>query len=222
MQRYFPFVEGEFYHIYNRGVERRPIFQKPDDWKRFQQLLYLCNSKKPIVFKTIQGAPLEYERGETIADVFFYALMPNHFHIALGEKIDGGITKFLSKVLTAFSMYFNTTYERSGPLFCRPFRTRHVNSDEYFRWLFSYIHLNPLTLFDSKWKERGIQDMAAAKKFMQSYRYSSFDDYFIGDRLETRILAKENVPIPVADIKDLDALLRIFSDQKIQGGSLDD
>ena len=42
------FAEGEFYHIYNRGVDKRPIFLDIEDMKRFYQSMEEFNTKKPI------------------------------------------------------------------------------------------------------------------------------------------------------------------------------
>lgn len=63
MQRPFEFEFGQYYHVFNRGVERRTIFQKKEDFDRFQNLLYLANGDRPVVFKRVQGLPLDKERG---------------------------------------------------------------------------------------------------------------------------------------------------------------
>ncbi len=133
MDRSTPFIEGENYHIYNRGVDKQAIFRDDADKRRLHVLLYLCNGSKPIDFRAIKGDPFVWDRGETLVDVLAYSFMPNHVHLILSEKKEGGISKFAGKVFTAYSMYFNTRYGRSGPLMCRPFRSSHINSDEYFR-----------------------------------------------------------------------------------------
>ena len=117
--------------------------------------------------------------------------MPNHFHLLLHEKIDGGISLFMQKLLTAYSMYFNTKHDREGSLFESRFKAKHINTDAYLNWIFSYIHLNPFKLIHQNWKEKGISNLTSAKKFIQNYRYSSYYDYFIGDRPEKVILNKD-------------------------------
>ena len=82
MERKFNFAEGEYYHIYNRGVDKRDIFLDEADRKRFQRMLYIANGNKPVVYKLIQGRPLELvEKGESIVAIGAYCLMPNHFHL---------------------------------------------------------------------------------------------------------------------------------------------
>ncbi|MEX0931726.1 MAG: transposase [Candidatus Paceibacterota bacterium] len=183
MERKFKFETGEYYHVYNRGIARLPVFYNDSDYERFINLLYLCNSSKPVVYRLIQGDPLYEERGGTLVDIVAYVLMPNHYHLILREKVEGGIIKFLSKVMTAYTMYFNTKNERGGQLFCKPFRAKHINEDAYFRWVLSYIHLNPLGLVSDEKRKK--DDM---NKYLKEYKYSSFIDYYVGKRKESNIL----------------------------------
>lgn len=95
----------------------------------------------------------------------------------------------MSKLLTAYSMYFNTKYERSGSLFVHTFRSVHVQDDIHFKHLFSYIHLNCLDLFQYNWAENGISDLVAANNFLIKYNYSSYSDFLPeGTRMESKIL----------------------------------
>ncbi len=221
MERKVPFVEGENYHVYTRGVEKRTIFLENRDYDRFMLLLLLCNSKKPVhvanTLKKYQGEPLiKWLEGESkpeegrLTAIMGYALMPNHIHLALRESTEGGISKFMLKLMTAYSMYFNTKHQRSGPLFARPFRSKHADSDEYMRWLFSYIHLNPLDLLQPGWREHGIAEKERAATFIQTYKYSSFNDYCSGTRQESKLLSKDALPIPPAEIASVDTLFDIF------------
>ena len=156
MERGITFSAGEYYHIYNRGVEKRHIFETNADRKRFLRLLYVCNGSKPVIMRDCQGLPLvEIDKGEDLVGMGAYCLMPNHFHLLIRETVDGGISKFMSKLTTAYSMYFNKRYDRKGTLFEKPFRARHIDDDNYLKYLFSYIHLNPVKMIDPAWKERG-------------------------------------------------------------------
>ena len=151
MQRKFKFAPGEYYHIYSRGVDKRNIFLEDLDKDRFIKLIYACNSEKPVVFKTIQRLPLEeIDRGETIVDTGAYCLMPNHFHFLMREKKESGISAFLEKILTAYSKYFNKKYNRTGRLFESNFKAQHANDDNYLKYLFAYIHLNPVKNIEPK------------------------------------------------------------------------
>lgn len=210
MQRKFVFETGELYHIFNRGVEKRIIFQEDYDWKRFQHLLYLANGDKPLSFKSIQGLPLEHDRGNIHASIIAYSLMPNHFHLIGLEEKDGGISRLMGKLSTAYSMYFNTKYTRSGPLLCHPFRARHIDTDDYFRWVLSYVHLNPLDIMDPGWSEKGKIDFDSAVKFLQSFEYSSYRDYFLEKRPESKLINKNALPVEISDLEDVEAMLNEF------------
>lgn len=206
--RQFTFTKGEYYHIYNRGIDKRKIFFSKGDWNHFQKLLFLRNSKKHTKATRVQSVALDtLDIGDTLVDIIAYALMENHFHLLLREKAQGGISKFMQKFSTAYSLYMNIKYNRSGSLMCSPFRAKHVDSDEYFRWLVSYIHMNPIDQIESEWQENGIQDKKAALKFLREYKYSSYPDYFVGERDESLILNKEALPINIDNLEDLSEML---------------
>src|SRR3989344_5942831 len=144
------FVAGEYYHLYNRGTEKRIIFLDEKDYERFLFLMYICNSIKSIILRDVDE---NFERGETIVDIGAYCLMPNHFHILAYEKMEGGISQYMRKLLTAYSMYFNKKYKRTGKLYSGVFKSIHANSDRYLKYLYSYIHLNPAKLINKNWRE---------------------------------------------------------------------
>ncbi len=193
--RNFDFSIGEFYHAYNRGTDKRIIFSDEYDKERFIKLMYLCNSERNIVFREVLDEELyKYERGETIVDIGAYCLMPNHFHLLLHEKVEGGISLFMLKLLTAYSTYFNNKYKRTGSLFEGKFKATHADTDEYLKYLFSYIHLNAVKIIDPKWKENGIADRNRAKKYLKIYLYSSYLDYLDTERAEKVIINKRAFP----------------------------
>ena len=224
MERKVPFVENEYYHLFSRGVEQRDIFHDDQDRERFLALLLCCNSTKNVKISNLskrqRGEPLlglldKHDAADRIISVLAYALMPNHFHIVVRENSNGAISKFMLKLMTAYSMYFNTKYGRSGPLFTRPFRSRHVDSDEYFRWVFAYVTLNPLELHQTDWKRAGVKDLEAAQRFMKRYRYSSFSDYFFEERPEKKILDTSAVPFSASEFQTMDSLLCSLAEQDV-------
>jgi putative transposase len=195
MERKMVFAPGEYYHVYNRGVEQRDIFLSNADRSRFQRLLYIANGDNAVVYKLIQGLPLdEIKRGNSVVAIGAYCLMSNHFHILIKETVEGGISKFLAKLTTSYSMYFNKKYKHSGTLFQGVFKAEHVDRDEYLKYLYAYIHLNPVKLIEPEWKEEGIRDLAKAKKYLEAYCYSSYEDYAMGKREESTILSPKEFP----------------------------
>ena len=212
MERYIPFTPGEFYHVYNRGVDKNKIFFTENDQRYFQRLLYLRNNTdghlRPERCKN--KALLEIVIEKPLVNIQAYALMPNHFHLLLSEIEPGGITTYMRRLLTSYSMYMNKKYDRSGPLMCRPFRARQVDSDEYLRWLISYVHLNPIDLVESEWKERGIADIEQAQTFLREYPYSSYCDYYVTDRDETSIIEKESLPFFISDLEQVGSMFATY------------
>lgn len=192
----------EFYHLYSRGVDKRMIFLDDDDRNRFVRLLYLCNGTKPLNYRDTIGLKLsDIETGDKLVAVGAYCLMPNHFHVLVKEVSEGGIVKYMSKLLTAYSSYFNKKYERTGALFGSEFKSEHASNDEYLRYLFAYIHLNPVKLADPDWRTRQT-DEEIIKSFLKRYQYSSFLDYIDDDREERQILNKQAFPTYFTDSSD--------------------
>ena len=169
-----PLVVNEYYHLYNRGVEKRKIFQSVNDYDHFIFLMYICNTAKSIVLRDVDK---NFDRGETIVDIGAYCLMPNHFHILLKGKTDGGISNYMLKLLTAYSMYFNKKYKRTGRLFESVFKSSHVDSEEYLKYLYSYIHLNPAKLIDKNWRNNSDKSHEVLLRFVFTYKYSSLNHY---------------------------------------------
>ncbi len=191
---------GEFYHLYNRGTEKRDIFLDTNDYDRFLSLLYLANSRLAVDIK-LQGSTLyealAVDRGPTLVDICSYVLMPNHFHLLVKEKIDSdgkGIALFMQKLSTGYTMYFNTRNERSGSLFQGRYKASHANTDRYLKYLISYIHLNPVKLIEPNWKETGIEDRVRAEKYLEGYPHSSYRDFLAHVRPEGIILSQNILP----------------------------
>lgn len=212
MLRSAPLETGEIYHIFNRGAHKQKIFSNDKDYRRFQINMYLANHSEPIVFRDILRSKkyIElfsvYSVDYSLVDVLGYSLMPNHFHMIVRQKVDGGITRYLKKVAGGYSMYFNTKYEHSGTLFQGPFKSSHVSSDPYFQWIFAYVHLNPVSIIEPKWEEKEIGNNAKTQKFLNDYKYSSYADFYGKERPERAILAYNDAREYVdtrASMKDL-------------------
>ena len=130
--------------------------------------------------------------------------MPNHFHILLKEKREDGISLFMQKLTTAYTMYFNKKNERTGSLFGGTFKAEHLDKDTYLKYIFAYMHLNPLKLINPKWKELGLKNFNQANSFLVNYKWSSYLDYKGHIRPQNKILDREAFPIYFQDIGDWD------------------
>lgn len=182
MERKISFVEGEYYHIYNRGVDKRTIFLNKNDYKRFILLLHVLNTNENLKVRDLLRVNsfdelLAIKNKTPLVAVGAYCLMPNHFHLLLTPLVKGGISKFMLKLQTSYSMYFNIKNERSGALFQGAFKSQHLDNDEYLKYIYSYIHLNPAKLKDKNWIESGPKDRAQLKEFVLSYEHSSIGEY---------------------------------------------
>ena len=164
--RKVPFVQGEYYHIYNRGNSKQKIFHDRQDCLHFLKLLYLSNSERSFVLREIKDIYM-INKGKDIVAIGAYCLMPNHFHLLITEKVEGGITKFMHKLSTGYSMYYNKKYARTGSLFEGKFHSSYIDRDQYLKYIFSYIHLNPVKLIDPMWKEKGIKNHDSAVNFLK-------------------------------------------------------
>lgn len=169
-----PFAEGEFYHIYNRGNFKRKIFLDKKDYERFLKLLFVCNSTKSI---NTRDLPKNFDPGEPLVAIGSFCLMPNHFHILVKEIIEGGTTRFMQRLGTAYVTYFNKKHETAGSLFEGKFRSEYAGSNNYLKYLYAYIHLNPIKLVQSDWKEKGLQNKKRSFDFLEKYMYSSYPIY---------------------------------------------
>ena len=193
------FAPGEYYHLYNRGVDKRVVFTNEDGYERFITLLFACNGTRAVDLDE-QGKSIatlvenKIDRGERLVDLCAYCLMPNHFHIMAREISAGGISRFMQKLGIAYTSYFNKKYERTGSLFQGTFKAQHASEDPYCSYIASYIHLNPVKLIEPGWKESGIKNQSKARGFLKKYPYSSYLDYLEEDRIETLILNKKSLP----------------------------
>lgn len=227
MLRKNPLVSGETYHIYNRGAHKLQVFDDPEDYDRFLLLLFLANNTKQIQVRNVlsfyQGPSLvevfEKEKPDKkLVDVLAYCLMPNHFHLLLKQKAENGISTFMRKVVTGYAMYRNIKHEHSGVVFQGRFKSVLVDDEAYFRYIFSYIHLNPISLVEHEWKELGIVDEKRVHDFVRSYEHSSYIDYSVVERSKGNILTLSEVPSFIKNADDLKEMLRYS--RSYQGPSL--
>ena len=176
--------EGSFFHLLNRGVEKRTIFSTNADYMRFVHNLHDFNDKHNVAQSYYIRRKQDFKENEIVGsqekekiiDVLCWALMPNHPHIFVYERKEKNAGEFSRKVFGGYTMYFNEQNKRSGVLFQGKTKILRVVDDAHFLYLPFYIHLNPLDLFQSNWKEDGIKDINGAIKFLEEYRWLNLRD----------------------------------------------
>lgn len=168
------FANEQIYHVFNRGVKRRPIFTVKRDFLRaqetlkyyrfadlplrFSKFLNLTDNKKDKLLKNLN-------RENVLVEIIAFCLMPNHFHFILKQKKDNGISKFISNFSNSYTKYFNTKQVRIGPLLQGLFKAVLVEDDEQLVHLSRYVHLNPVTSYLVK------------PEALEDYTWSSYPEY---------------------------------------------
>ncbi len=215
MTRKFSFAPGEYYHLYNRGFDKRQTFLDHRDYIRFLASLYLANSKQQFhpsdwpgrkIEDVFRSVPINFNN--RLIDIGAYCLMPNHFHLLVRAKEDKSISLVMQKLQTGYPMYFNKKYQRTGGLFESTFKARHVDNDRYLNYLLAYIHLNPVKMVDPKdWESKTIRNKDTAREFLNNYEYSSYHAYAGFPRSHNKILSLHNFPNYFQSHKDFDDFL---------------
>ena len=175
-----PFITGEFYHIYNRGVEGRDIFLDQPDYSRFLLGMKAFNNAKSIfsLSRHIKHEETnQFFKQEPIVEFVCYTLMPNHYHFIVRQLKDEGISRFMQRLGTAYTKYFNKRYERAGVLFQGLFKSKHISDDSYLMHVSRYVHLNVLSLMQPNWAEEGVRNKKKAFEFLKSYQWHSLGSW---------------------------------------------
>lgn len=163
--RLTPLVNEGFYHVFNRGVEKRRIFNNSQDYQRFLRILFYYQFKgpKPSFSKYQKFKNERFRDNAKIVDIICHCLMPNHFHFLLKQNTENGVSEFISKVINGYTKYFNIKYDRVGPLLQGPFKVVRIESDEQLLHISRYIHLNPY--------------VSELVNSLELYQYSSYPEY---------------------------------------------
>jgi len=172
----------EYYHIYNRGMQKQPIFETDKDRLRFLFLLFVFQGKNSIknisreIKQNVQSSTLhilpelekEILKNRTV-ELISFCLMPNHFHLQVLEKTEGGIAKYMQRILTAYTKYFNVRHQKSGHLLQGSYKSVLMENDLQLMHTSAYIHKNPNEL--TQWKGK-----------YEEFPWSSLQDYLFKNR----------------------------------------
>ena len=207
-------VNGEFYHIYNRGVDKRNVFIDDYDLERFFQGMDEFNTVNPIgsLYESsfLDQSVRAKRKNKSLIKFIAYCLNPNHYHFILQQITDGGITEFMKRLNGGYTWYFNNKYKRSGALFQGRFKAVHVDTNKYLLHLSIYVNLNNLVhnlplggstakLSKSSWEEygEGIKQFnfcskdIILKQFKNRREYKQFAKSSLEDILERKEREKE-------------------------------
>jgi putative transposase len=180
---------GEYYHIYNRGVDKRSITKDSKDVERFIQSLEFFNSKDPIISlrEVVSGENNKNTKTrDPLVEIICYCLNLNHYHLLLKEIHEGGISEYMKRLGGGYTWYFNNKYKRSGTLFQGRFKSVHIKSNEQLLHTSVYVGLN--------WKVHKISGSTAGRV------RSSWDEY--SEKTNRNICTKEVILKQFKSIKD--------------------
>lgn len=206
--RLVPLVNGEYYHLLNRGINKQPIFFEARNYKRaietfkyysfaaslqikFSKFLKLSNEQRNILWDEIEN------KGRKLVEIVCFCLMPNHFHFLLLQKEEKGISKFMANFQNSYTKYFNTKYQKFGPILQGQFKAVRIEDDSQLLHLTRYIHLNPYTSFVVKDVERLLR-----------YPWSSFKEYL--EKIDGGVCHKQ---IILENFKSLESFKKFVFDR---------
>jgi REP element-mobilizing transposase RayT len=139
------FQEGSYYHVFNRGIDKKIIFYDKEDIKYFLDRLADFNNDKPVggiqrqktqKYKKYRG------KASILVEIVAYCLLPNHFHLVLRQVGDDGVSRFIQRICTGYVMYYNKKYKRSGSLFQGKFKATMLDAIDSVYRLSVYVNLN--------------------------------------------------------------------------------
>jgi REP element-mobilizing transposase RayT len=165
---------GGYYHVYNRGAGRAPIFFTPANYEYCLRLVKQHHRKYG-------------------ARVIAYCLMPNHYHFLFRQETETPLSKLINVVFSAYVQAVNIQEERTGTLFEGRFQHVQVERDEYLTWLCRYIHLNPvkacLVSRPEDWPYSNYQDWIGGRA--GTLKDGAFIRYWFGDAERYRRFVQE-------------------------------
>ncbi len=162
------FINGGFYHIFNRGIRKLPTFDTKKDYSHFLDTLFYYQIENPkpkfSTYRISKVFPID--QNKKMVDILCYCLMPNHFYLLVRQTRNGGISEFIRRFIHSYTKYRNVKYDFQGPVFQGMFKAVAVETDEQLLHLSRYIHLNPF--------------VASLTDNPELYKWSSYSDYLKG------------------------------------------
>jgi putative transposase len=190
------YLPNSFYHLYNRGTDKRLIFLDHQDFLTLLSYFRLYLTPRKKLRRQIKGFKLTHKPTQINSlikalnnnfankiQLHAYILMPNHYHLLLKQTNSYDMPAFIQTIFTCYAYYFNARHKRSGRLFQSIYRAKLIKTDRYFAHLARYIHLNSSKLQAKNYpKYRSWQSWA-------DYPYSSCQ-YYLSESKQCSWLTK--------------------------------
>jgi len=183
--REIEFSPGEYYHIYNHGIDEKEVFPSGEYFKRALVSLVAFNDQKDSVANLSRFVEEpsklvdEYtpDSRDRIVDIIAFTFLPTHYHLFIRERAQDGISRFMHRFSKGYSRFYNLKHDRSGPLWQGSFKVKHIDTEQYFNHIISYIHLNILDLSMPHWREGEVGNWQKASTDLSSYLWASYQYY---------------------------------------------
>jgi len=204
--RKIKFVNGDIYHVTNRGVNHDLIFTGDKDRHRFLDSTNFSRFISPVQYSYFNRltpkakeklfAKLEEDNAKLV-EILVFALMPNHYHYLLRQLVDNGIQNFMRNFQNSYAKYFNIKHKRIGPLFQSAFKVTCIENDEQLLHTSRYIHLNPVSSSIIKIKDLAGYSWTSLPEYLGEDRYSFINtkailEYFDGDSARYKKFIESN------------------------------
>ena len=200
--RNLKFEENEFYHIFNRGVDKRIIFTSSKDLDRFIEGMSEFNTSEKI--GNIDRNHSE-SKSKKLVEFIAYCLNPNHYHFILRQVCDKGMERFMHKIGMGYAKYFNIRNRRSGSLFQGKFKAVHIETNEQLLHTSVYVNLNnkvhrypQSALYKSSWDEytgKAGNKLCTKNLILEQFKnileYKKFAEESLKDIIKKKDLLKE-------------------------------
>lgn len=179
-----PLVNKQIYHVFNRGNNKKPIFNCKRDYKRAISLMnYYKYKKTPLRYSNFQKQSkkqkeliykLKKLKGDKKIEIICYCLMPNHMHFLLKQIVNNGISNFMQQFQNSYARYFNIKNNNTGSLFEGRFKAVRIEDDKQLVHVSRYIHLNPYSGF-----------IVGNANLLETFPWSSFPEYIAKRKKDT-------------------------------------
>ena len=207
------FADNEFYHIYNRGTDKRSIFSDRKDLHRFFLSMQEFNTIEPIgsIYEESFNKANKNKDSEKLIEFIAYCLNPNHYHFILKQISDRGIAKFMHRLGTGYTKYFNEKNVRGGSLFQGKFKASHIASNEYLLHASAYVnlnfkihHLKKESLHHSSWSEYEKNSPGICSKEIILEQFKSIEKYkkFAEDSVAITLKRRGDIVLELENIKE--------------------
>lgn len=207
----------EFWHVMNRGVDKRSIAQSDKDRLRFVRDLQIFNDTERVEnsnYVTKSATERIGTEREPLVIIHAWCLMGNHYHLLLSDVEENGVSMFLRKLNGGYSRYFNKKHNRAGALFQGKTKRVLIENDRQFLYILPYIHLNPLDFMKDggSWRSQCLTNPKAALKWVTDYRWSSYRNYAGEAEFAEILMGSELFTDRKAHVKELKQFLNGMAD----------